>query len=224
SGYFWFFDQSNFELVVKVLDGRPLNGSYWVFYGALSDVEYWITVTETKTGRVKRYHNAPGNLCGRGDTSAFPTGRTASEPEPFFSPEPSTLRAVELPVLPPELPSSPVTAAAGSCVANANNLCLFDNRFRVSVDWRTQAGATGKGTAIPASSESGTFWFFGPENVELVVKVLDGRPLNDKFWFFYGALSDVQYTITVTDTATGTVKRYRNAQGNLCGMGDTAAF
>jgi hypothetical protein len=226
TGFFWFFDQSNFELVVKVLDGRPLNGSYWVFYGALSDVEYWITVTETRTGRVKRYHNAPGNLCGRGDTSAFPTGRTASDSAPLFSPEASVLQAMELPVLPAELPEplSPATAAAGSCVANASNLCLFDNRFQVAVDWRTQAGSTGKGTAIPASSESGTFWFFGPENVELVVKVLDGRPLNGKFWFFYGALSDVQYTITVTDTVTGTVKRYRNAQGNLCGKGDTSAF
>ncbi|HYG62079.1 MAG TPA: hypothetical protein VEL74_05830, partial [Thermoanaerobaculia bacterium] len=37
SGYFWFFDENNAELVVKVLDGRAVNGHYWVFYGALSD-------------------------------------------------------------------------------------------------------------------------------------------------------------------------------------------
>jgi hypothetical protein len=54
-----------------VLDGRPLTGKFWVFYGALSDVEYWITVTDTVTGASKQYHNKRGNLCGKGDTSAL---------------------------------------------------------------------------------------------------------------------------------------------------------
>ncbi|HEX9669687.1 MAG TPA: hypothetical protein VGC93_09405, partial [Thermoanaerobaculia bacterium] len=65
------FDASNIELVVKVLDGRPLNGKFWFFYGALSDVEYTLRVTDTTTGAVRTYHNAPGNLCGRADTAAF---------------------------------------------------------------------------------------------------------------------------------------------------------
>ncbi|MEA2691436.1 MAG: hypothetical protein QOJ16_823, partial [Acidobacteriota bacterium] len=43
-------------------------------------------------------------------------------------------------------------------------------------------------------------------------------------WFFYGALSDVAYTLTVTDTVKGTQKTYRNPQGNLCGGADTATF
>ncbi len=43
----------------------------WFFYGALSDVEYDLRVTDTETGAVRTYHNAPGNLCGHGDTSAF---------------------------------------------------------------------------------------------------------------------------------------------------------
>jgi hypothetical protein len=49
------------------------------------------------------------------------------------------------------------------------------------------------GTALPpASAKSGYIWFFDPENVELVVKALDGRPINGKFWFFHGALSNVE--------------------------------
>jgi hypothetical protein len=41
---------------------------------------------------------------------------------------------------------------------------------------------------------------------------------------FYGALSDVAYTITVTDTATGTVRTYDNPAGQLASRADTAAF
>ena len=45
-------------------------------------------------------------------------------------------------------------------------------------------------------------WFFSPDNVELIIKVLDGRSITGHFWVFYGALSNVQYTITVKDTQT----------------------
>ena len=68
---FWFFDPGNLELAVKVLDGRPVNGRFWVFFGALSDVEYWVTVTDTATGAERQYHNAAGTLCGQGDVEAF---------------------------------------------------------------------------------------------------------------------------------------------------------
>ena len=42
-----------------------------------------------------------------------------------------------------------------------------------------------------------------PGNVEVVLKVLDGRPMVRR----HGGLSNVDYTITVTDTQTGRVKR-----------------
>jgi hypothetical protein len=71
TGYFWFFSSSNVELVVKVLDGRAVNGHFWVFYGALSDVEYTITVADTQTGRYRTYTNANGNLASVADTTAF---------------------------------------------------------------------------------------------------------------------------------------------------------
>jgi hypothetical protein len=79
-------------------------------------------------------------------------------------------------------------------------------------------------TAVPLTNDTGYFWFFSPNNVELVVKVVDGRAFNGSYWVFYGALSDVEYTVTVTDTETGAVKRYTNPPGNLSSVGDTAAF
>ncbi len=72
TGYFWFFSESNVELIVKALDGRAINGNFWIFYGALSNVEYTLKVTDTRTGKVKRYRNPRGRFASRGDTQAFP--------------------------------------------------------------------------------------------------------------------------------------------------------
>ena len=44
----------------------------------------------------------------------------------------------------------------------------------------------------------------------MVVKVLDGGAVNGKIWFFYGALADVAYTITVRDHLTDSVRTYNN--------------
>ena len=114
--------------------------------------------------------------------------------------------------------------AAAPCVPSAQDLCLLGGRFRVNVRWQTTQGLAGTGQATQVSDQTGTFWFFSPQNLELVVKVLDGRSISGKFWVFYGARSDAAYTITVTDTVTGSTKPYRNRQGNLCGLGDTNAL
>jgi hypothetical protein len=115
-----------------------------------------------------------------------------------------------------------LTVPAGVCVADARTLCLM-GRYEVEVTWKT-ATQTGAGTAVSDSGNTGFFWFFGPENLELVVKVLDGTGINGKAWVFYGSLSDVEYTVRVTDTQTGRVKTYRNQQGNLSGVADTSAL
>ena len=57
--------------MVKVLDGRAVNGHFWVFSGALSDVAYTLTVTDLATGKSKTYVNAPHQLASRADTAAF---------------------------------------------------------------------------------------------------------------------------------------------------------
>ncbi len=59
TGYFWFFAATNVELVVKILDGRGVNGHFWFFSGALTDVQYTFTITDTTNGQVKTY-NIPG--------------------------------------------------------------------------------------------------------------------------------------------------------------------
>jgi len=216
-----FFDENNAELVVKVLDGRAVNGHYWVFYGALSDVAYTLEVRDTLTGTVKTYTNPAGRLTSRADTTAFAV--------------PGTANAATAPVLsaPTELGflassgASPGTSFPSGpfCVEYtppSTGFCL-GGRFDVAVEWRAN-GTTGLARGAVLGGDSGYFWFFGQNNVELVVKVLDGRAVNGRFWFFSGALTDVEHWIHVRDSVTGEEKVYHSPPGRLASRADTSAF
>ena len=73
TGYFWFFDAANIELVTKVLDGCGADSRYWVFVAGLTDVGVDLTVTDLRTGASKTYSNAPGDpFRPVQDTAAFP--------------------------------------------------------------------------------------------------------------------------------------------------------
>ncbi|MES1244645.1 MAG: ELWxxDGT repeat protein [Acidobacteriota bacterium] len=214
TGTFWFFDPANVEVVLKVLDGRGLNDHVWVFYGALSNVEYTLTVTDTQTGLSHRYLNPSGQLASVADTKAFgPLGATTEAAE----------ASVSVPS-PPVQVDRRVAKATDACAPSSTRLCLNQGRFAVEVVWKDFQGKTGVGKAVGMTGDTGYFWFFDESNVELVLKVLDGRPVNGHHWVFYGALSSVEYTITVTDTQTGEVNTYRNPSGRLASVADTGAF
>jgi hypothetical protein len=74
TGYFWFFDSSNVETVVKVLDGCALGGHRWVFASGLTNVQVTIHVTDSlNPGTVKTYVNPQGVAFQPiQDTSALP--------------------------------------------------------------------------------------------------------------------------------------------------------
>ena len=72
SGYFWFFNAANIELVVKVLQACSVNQHFWVFAGGLTNVEVVMTVTDTHTGVQKIYANPLGTaFVPLQDTGAF---------------------------------------------------------------------------------------------------------------------------------------------------------
>jgi hypothetical protein len=74
TGYFWFFDSTNVEVVVKVLNGCGVNSRYWVFAAGLTNVEVRLTVTDTLTGASKTYTNPLNQpFPPLQDTSAFAT-------------------------------------------------------------------------------------------------------------------------------------------------------
>jgi CSLREA domain-containing protein len=57
SGYFWFFNPSNVELTVKVLNGCSINNHYWIFLSGLTNVGVQVSVTDLQTGTKKTYFN-----------------------------------------------------------------------------------------------------------------------------------------------------------------------
>jgi hypothetical protein len=57
SGYLTFFDATNIELVVKVLNACNLNDRYWVFAAGLTNVRVTLAVTDTLLGNTKVYLN-----------------------------------------------------------------------------------------------------------------------------------------------------------------------
>lgn len=227
TGYFWFFDAANVELVVKALDARAVNGNFWVFAGALSNVEYTINVWDTQTGRLKRYVNPNGTLASLADTSAFAgaTGGELSKSRAGSAADASAPSDEELYAQFVADKPAPVPWATAACAPGSDRLCLTQNRFEVRVEWRVPSqGRSGSGIAVPVTGDTGYFWFFDSTNVELIIKVLDARVINGKFWVFYGALSNVEYIVTVTDTQTGAQKTYMNPSGTLASVADTSAF
>jgi Concanavalin A-like lectin/glucanases superfamily len=73
SGIFWFFNADDWEIMVKVIDACALNGKYWVFSAATTNVSYRMQVTEVLSGQPKIYFNYPGPPAPAvTDTSAFP--------------------------------------------------------------------------------------------------------------------------------------------------------
>lgn len=74
TGYFWFFDSANVELVVKVLNACVINQRYWVYAGGLTDVEVKIDVVDTLSGQRKRYSSPLGTAFQPvTDSNAFAT-------------------------------------------------------------------------------------------------------------------------------------------------------
>lgn len=80
-------------------------------------------------------------------------------------------------------------------------LHLAENgRFQVNVSWRNpKDGTAGAGFAQRLADDSGAFWFFSPENVEVTIKILDGRPVNGHWWVFIASMTDLEMDVTVLE-------------------------
>jgi hypothetical protein len=226
TGLFWFFDGSDIDLVVKILDGTAVNGRYWVFFAGLSNVGYEIAVTDLETGGVKSYENPSGTFASVADTLAFAGsfGAVAGAETVRVETDGPALQSQSRDQY-AQLEALPKAAQLNPCAPGSSTLCLLSSRFQLTVDWEAPSlGLSGHGTAVPISTDTGYFWFSRDSNIELTVKVVDGRPINGHFWIFVAALSNVKYTLRVTDTQTGLTKAWDNPEGQLVSWADTEDF
>ena len=212
AGYFSFGDKSNLELMVKILN----DGAHWqLYYGQLTNLGFTIRVTDTETGGTTTHRNGPNN-CGGVAEIGVSDGHghdeatwLGADPSALSRPGKGISESVSLdPVFEP--------AKGKNACKSADGLCLLNSRFSARVTWRNQfngASGTGKGKAL--SGVTGSFSFTDPSNVELLVKVLNAG--DDRILVLWGAMSNLEYTLELTDRQTGEIRTYHNPAGTYCG-------
>ena len=211
SGYFWFFEPSNVEMLVKALDACVINDRLWFFAGGLTDVKVSTRVTDTATGDIRVYQN-PSSQAFESvlDSDAFPNCGVAANTESSAS-RTGTGAVVRTRT---RTPAATTTSGVAACVESETTLCLGAGRFAVTAAWRSSANAGGGHQGV-LTADTGTFWFFEPTNLEIVLKVLDACSINQQYWVYAAGLTDVEVILTVTDTVSGETVAYANPLGQV---------
>ena len=116
--------------------------------------------------------------------------------------------------------------AQGQEPCGVSALCLGGGRFQVLVFW-VGPESLDEHVAHPVllTPDSGYFWFFDQDNIEITVKALDGCASNGREWIFASGMTNLSIRLTVTDVVTGDHKTYLNPQGTAYQpIQDTASF
>lgn len=127
------------------------------------------------------------------------------------------------------------TPSATNCTPSSQVLCISDQpgdrRFQLTSSFATVEGGglSGNAGAVDLSSvgitDGGVFWFFSASNPEMLIKVLDGCALNNHFWVFFSAVTNVGFHVTVKDTKTSHSVTYSNPdQTAAAPVQDTSAL
>lgn len=185
------------EVVVKMLpEGTFGGGGAPVFYSSLTTLPYILTVTDTVTGKTESYNSeADAPFCGGVHVALAASDETA-------------LRR-----------AAPMAGAA---------LSLLGGRFSVTLDaHQPGSNAVVHGAVMASGDRFGVFSFpdvsGDAQFPEVVVKMIDARAINGRFWFFHTDLTTLDYTITVEDLVTG-VTRTVESGTPFCGGADTDSF
>ncbi len=120
---------------------------------------------------------------------------------------------------------SPARAPSRRRKPDGGTICLQDSRYQVRATWQSPEGEVLPARAAHAgTNDSGLLWFHGPENWEVLVKVLDGCSINGADWVFAASATTLRFDMEVTDTVTGEVRRYGNEAGRKADAETIAAL
>ena len=212
---FYFFGPDNPEMLLKVLNGCWLNNHWWVFGSAATDLMYEVAIEDLAEGggTVGYRHNGGGVIVadngystGSGviaDTSAFPCGQSAATQ---VSKRQSVVwsEALARPKYDQDA-ASPVAAlqeTGNTTDYGCASSCLQDWRFNVGVRFGGPGGARSgsRRKLVHGLGNSGAlFYFFGPDNPEMLPKVVNGCAFNGHWWVFGSAATDLNYSVRISD-------------------------
>jgi hypothetical protein len=124
-----------------------------------------------------------------------------------------------------------------TCTPGPQTACILNNRFKATVRYRgafdngspdTNASVKTVSGFSSSNYETAFFYFNNPNNVEMMLKVLDQGNSNSSgqptIAVLYGSATPLRLEVTITDTKTGAVKRYSNQFGSQQGGTDFTAF
>lgn len=209
---FTFGDEKVVELLVRISDARPFDDHIHVFLGGLSDVEFFVVVTDSLTGIIHEYGKPANKLTGVIDRSTFPASNGLRD---------------GLDALMAQTVAKNITPNAES-----STVMMLNGRFEVRMRYRNQfTNPAGEGymnaRSVASSPTTETAVFFFDENVgsvEWMVRFSDARPFAERIDMFHGGLSDVEFTIEVHDTKTGEHKEYAKGPFSLLGQVDRDSY
>ena len=138
----------------------------------------------------------------QGDDSLVGIGSGVSYPTPF-GPHPVNYYF-----------AAPASGTEG-CVPSFSRACLQHRRFAIDVTYDATIFGGGAGAATPQveSDESLKFSFFQPENLELLLKIVDGCSYNGHFWVYFSGLTNAGVSLRITDMISGAVFDADNPAG-----------
>ena len=245
SGLLYFFDRDNAEVLIKVLDGCGVNGHRWVFVAPVTTLALNLEVLEVGTGRRWRYQNPRGGQTAatRSDTAAFPCDATAASwaassltggPDVLQQVGPEALRQGGRAIGPWDrrgFDASEVTglrraAEAGkgtNCVPGGPALTLRGG-YKVSMCYETEGEVGDARDWGLDSTQSGLLYFFDRNNVEVLIKVLDGCGVNRHRWVFVAPVTTLAFNLHV-ESPDGQRWTHTNRLGRTADTkADTSAF
>ena len=225
TGFFTFFDETNVEVMVKVLDACGVNGHYWVFAGGATDLGIRLTVLDKATELSARYETVAGRpFRAITDLRAFSCSEGTGRSQVAFRVESGGRPTRYMWVIPVGHPD------AGACrIPDSSKLCLHDGRFSATAEYRDPG--TGEWKSAAANSltrETGYYTFLQPGNVEIFLKVLDACETSGRYWVYMGGATDLAVRVRVEHQpeAEGEVRArdYETTRGPFVAVRDNRAF
>ena len=122
------------------------------------------------------------------------------------------------------------SSAAGVVTVTTSDVLRLNaaHSFDVTLTAHDQrTGADGTGIVIGQNDVYGYFSLptlsGNAGNPEVIVKMVDASAIGLNYWVFYGTMTDLEYTISVKENATGIVKTYSKSS-TPSGQFDTSGF
>lgn len=123
----------------------------------------------------------------------------------------------------PDPDPGPAPDPVGTCTPTSVVL-RFDGGYEVSMCYVTPEGESGSVKAETWSSEAGILWFFGRNNPEVLVKLLDGCGVNGHRWAFVAPVTTLDFNLWITGP-DGSRWTHGNQQGTTAATkSDLKAF